>query len=344
MWLFMKGRLLIALWAIVVVACDGRSGGALDHDGSGGGTTHAGSGGSNPPGTGGGTASGPGSGGDQASGTGGPATGGAAGAADAPAGAATACASLARALCAKAEDCAPFATTLVFGSRATCEARLQLDCLARFTPGSSATPADTTSCAEALFTQSCATFARGDLGAACAPRPGSSPSGATCLDDRQCATTFCARAPDAACGVCAAPTTAGSPCVRGSCSAGTVCPKGAPAPSATCIVPEPGPIGAICTVSEQCDVGHGVGCNPLSGRCIRLALASSGSCGLDLAAATYNACGASGSCSPILAGKCVAAAPDGAPCSAAEAGPPCLPPARCVNGRCGLPDPSVCAP
>jgi hypothetical protein len=122
-----------------------------------------------------------------------------------------------------------------------------------------------------------------------------------------------------------------------------VCPKGTAAATATCLIPEPGAIGAACTVSEQCDVGHGVGCNPLTGRCIKLTVASSGACGLDLAAATYNACGASASCSPILAGKCVAAAPDGAACSAAEAGPPCLPPARCVSGRCSLPDPSLCA-
>jgi len=352
MWLTMKSRLLVALSAVALTAataCDARSGGALDGNGSGGATVRpgdSGSGGSTLPGTGGagtGPAGATGSGGDQASGTGGRATGGSAGAMP-DAGAATACTSWARALCAKGEDCAPFATTLVFGSRAICEERLQLDCLARFAPGSSATPADTTTCAESLSSQSCTTFARGDLGAACAPRPGSSPNGASCLDDHQCASTFCARAPDAACGVCAAVTTAGSACVRGSCSAGTVCPKGAAtAATATCLVPEPGPIGAVCTVSEQCDVGHGVACNPLTGRCIKLALASSGACGLDLAAATYTACGASGSCSPTLAGKCVAAAPDGATCSTADTGPPCLPPARCVGGRCSLPDPSLCA-
>ena len=340
----MKSRLLIALSGIVLtvaIGCDARSGGVLDGAGSGGVTAPAGSGGSALPGAGGSSSGtggiGPGSGGAVASGAGGGSGG------PAPTdGAATACASLARALCAKADDCAPFANTLVFGGRATCEERLQLDCLGRFAPGSSATPADTSACADSLSSQSCAAFARGDLGAACAPRPGTAPSGATCLDDRQCASAFCARAADAACGVCAPPTTAGGPCVRGSCSAGTVCPKGTT--TATCLVPEPGPLGATCTVSEQCDVGHGLGCNPLTGRCIRLALASSGTCGLDLAAATYNACGASASCSPVLAGKCVAAAEDGAPCSNAEAGPPCLPPARCVSGRCSLPDPSVCVP
>jgi len=355
----MKSRLLIALLAVVITAstsCDARSGGAPEGAGGtaarpgeagsgGGGARPTGSGGNPVPGTG-GAGSGAGSGGaatggNQTSGTGGLATGGAAGGTPGqPPGATPACAALAQALCAKAEACTSFATTLVFGSRATCEQRLQLDCLTRFTTGSSETPADTTSCAESLASQPCAAFARGDLGAACAPRPGSFPTGALCLDDRQCDSAFCARAPDAACGVCAPPTAAGSACVRGSCSTGAVCPKG----TATCVAPEPGPIGAVCTVSEQCDVGNGVGCNPLTGRCIRLTLASSGACGLDLATSTYSACGASGNCSPLLAGKCVAAAADGAACSAAEAGPPCLPPARCVSGRCSLPDPSLCAP
>jgi len=344
----MKSRRLIALFSVAPFAavisgsasCDSRSGGVPPASGGSGGARPVGSGGSNLPGSGGASA---GSGGSELSGSGGGAAGGAGGAmGDEPPGATAACASLAHALCARGQDCAPFATGLVFGSLATCEARLQLDCLTRFTPGSSATPADTSSCADSLASQPCTAFARGDLGTACAPRPGSFLTGATCLDDRQCDSAFCARAPDAACGVCAAPTAAGSPCVRGACSAGTVCPKGTS--TSTCIVPEPGPIGAACTASEQCDVGNGVGCNPLTGRCIRLALAASGTCGLDLATSTYSACGASGNCSPLLAGKCVAAAPDGAACSAAEAGPPCLPPARCVSGRCSLPDPSVCAP
>jgi len=356
----MNSRLLIALLAVGVSgspSCDARSGGAPEGSGGTAPPAGAGSGGrAAPGGTGGhgdidgtgGTAplgSGggplPGSGGSLASGAGGSATGATGGTtSDPPADGALACAALARALCARGEACAPFATSLVFGTRVVCEERLQLDCLARFAPGSSATPADTMACADSLASQSCAAFARGDLGSACTPRPGSLTTGATCLDDRQCDSAFCARAPDAACGACAPPTAPGSPCVRGSCSAGAVCPKG----TSTCVTPAPGPIGAVCTVSEQCDVGNGVACNPLTQRCIRLALPSTGACGLDVATSTYNACSASASCTPLLAGKCVAAAADGAACSTAEAGPPCLPPARCVGGRCSLPDPSACAP
>jgi hypothetical protein len=257
-----------------------------------------------------------------------------------PAGA-QACAALSKAMCGKAEACTPFATGLFFGSRATCEQRLALECLPRLAaPGTSATPAKISSCADSLATHPCAAFARGDLGSACAPQAGTLSAGAACGDDWQCSSTFCARAPDAVCGVCAPTTQVGGACVRGACSAGTVCPMG----KSTCVALEPGQVGAACTVQEQCDVGNGVGCSPVTGRCIRLVLASAGTCGVDLAGSTYSACGASGTCSGLLAGTCSMAAPDGAACSTGTAGRSCLPPARCAAGRCTLPDPRSCVP
>jgi hypothetical protein len=165
-------------------------------------------------------------------------------------------------------------------------------------------------------------------------------AGAACGDDAQCATTFCARAPDAICGVCAPVTQPGSPCVRGACSAGTVCPMG----QTTCIRPVAGKVNDACTTIEQCDVGGGVGCNTTTGRCIRLTLATAGGrCGADsLLATSYAACPGSGTCSAIIGGTCAPPAADGAACSTAATGPGCLPPARCVGGRCTLPDPSSC--
>jgi hypothetical protein len=342
----MASRLLTALCASMIAGCStdgagmaagmGGRGGAPP--GSGGEVSAAGSGGA-AAGVGGRSASGGGgAGGAAGAGSGGTAGGGWGG----DHAAAPACAALSQALCRKIEICTPFAVGLVFGSRSVCEQRLTLDCLPKFAaPGSAATPALTSSCADSLAAHPCAAFLRGDFGAACAPLSGRLQGGAACGDDAQCASTFCARARDAVCGVCATTTPAGSPCVRDSCSAGTVCPMG----KSTCVVPEPGQVGAACTVHEQCDIGNGIGCNPLTGRCIRLALGSdTGTCGLDLAGALYTACPASGTCSAPLGGKCTAGAADGAACSTGSAGPGCLPPARCVGGRCTLPDPSACSP
>lgn len=344
----MRSWLLTSCLAVSMAgyaACDARPGSPLDGSSGGGGLpgtgARPGSGGSPPLGhddAGAGDASGGSTGG-----AGGSAAGGADGGADEgrpgvdPDGPA-ACAALARALCGQAETCTPFAIGLVFGTRAVCEERLVVDCLTRFASGSNETAADTMSCAESLASHPCSEFVRGDLGVACAPRPGALQAGAVCVDDRQCDTTFCARAPDSLCGVCAAVTPPGSPCVRGACSTGAVCPKG----TSTCLAPVAGPIGAVCSVNEQCDVGHGVACSPVSGHCIGLTLSSGGTCGLDVAKNSYGACGASGTCSTLVAGRCAPAAPDGAACSAGAAGPTCLPPARCVDGRCRTPAPDSC--
>src|SRR6266545_6065648 len=340
-----KGRLFTASVAVLIAGCD--RGGAMVNNGAGGrGGIAAGSGGGgaggnvNAAGSGGqeGGANGSiaGKGGTGAAGgiSGGGGTGGSP---DGDPAAAEACAALSKALCARTETCTPFVVGLFFGSRTVCEQRLALDCLPKFgAPGTSATPAKTSICADSLATHPCTAFAKGDFGAACAPEAGSLAAGVACGDDAQCASTFCARAPDAVCGVCAPTTQAGSPCVRGACSAGTVCPMG----KSSCVALEPGQLGATCTIQEQCDVGNGVGCSTVSGRCIRLTLGSTtGTCGADVAGSMYTACMASGTCSKLLGGTCTMTAADGAACSTASSGPACLPPARCVGGRCTLPDP-----
>jgi len=343
----MNRWLFTASSAVVIAGCTG--GGAQTNDGTGGSRGRGGSGGNtSSPGSGGagvgfggaGGATGgfPGGSGAASGTSGGSGTGGTPVADPAVE---QACSALAKALCAKSETCTPFATALLFGSRTVCEQRLALDCLPKFgAPGTSATPAKILSCADSLATHPCAAFVKGDFGAACAPQAGGSIAGVACGDDWQCASTFCARAPDAVCGVCAPTTQPGGPCVRGACSAGTVCPMG----KSICVALEPGQLGATCTVHEQCDIGNGVGCSPISGRCIRLTLGSSGPCGADLSGTMYAACPASGTCSALVGGTCSMAAADGAACSAASTGPSCLPPARCVGGRCTLPNPALCLP
>jgi len=164
--------------------------------------------------------------------------------------------------------------------------------------------------------------------------------GGACAEDAQCASTFCARAPDAACGICQPLTTAGGPCVRSTCSAGMVCPAG----QSTCITPVAGKVDDMCTAQEQCDLAHAVGCNTTSRKCLALTLAQAGgSCGANsIIPTSYAVCPASGTCSAALAGKCSAAATDGDACSSADTGPHCLPPARCISSKCVVPDPTTC--
>ena len=255
------------------------------------------------------------------------------------AGAAAACAMLADAACAKLQSCSAFAVGALFGDVTRCRERIALTCLPTFdAPGTSATPARTLACAQSLPALACETLSIANLGPDCAAQPGTLAAGAACGDDAQCASAFCARASDAVCGVCAAATHAGDPCVRGTCSAGTVCPAGA----TTCIVPVAGQVGDPCTVQEQCDIAHAVGCDTLGRRCLRLTLATS-TCGANslLAPTSFALCPASGTCSALIGGTCSPAAADGATCNTMS-GPACMPPARCVAGTCVVPAPSTC--
>jgi len=252
-----------------------------------------------------------------------------------------ACASFAATLCAKIATCTPFVLGVLYGDAPTCERRVILSCVPSFgAAGTSAVPAKTTSCEQSIAPLACPTFLAGDWGAACKTDPGAVALGGPCGDDAQCVTTFCARAPDAACGICQPVTKAGDPCVRNSCSAGTVCPAG----QSTCIAPAPGRVGDACTAQEQCDLAHAVGCNTTSMRCLALTLASpQGSCGANsILPTSYAVCPAGGTCSAPLGGNCSAAAADGANCSTADTGTHCLSPARCVAGQCVVPDPATC--
>ena len=251
-----------------------------------------------------------------------------------------ACTAFAAMFCGKVRECTPFVLGALYGDAATCESRVILGCLPSFdVPGTSASPAKTSGCGQAIAGLTCATFLTGDLGASCKTDPGTIANGGACGDDAQCVSTFCARAPDASCGVCAPATRPNDPCVRGSCSAGTVCPAG----QSTCITPTPGKVDDACTAQEQCDLAHGIGCNAGSGKCLSLTLAAGGNCGANsIVPTSYAVCPASGTCSAPLGGRCSAAAADGQACSTADTGTHCLTPARCVASKCVVPDPSSC--
>ena len=254
-----------------------------------------------------------------------------------------ACTALADAYCAKLQSCSPFVTSVAYGDVAMCKQRWILNCTPTFAvTGTSATPARTSGCAQSIAALSCTTFLSGDLGTACAIAAGTVALGGPCGDDAQCASTFCARAPAAVCGTCQPATMAGDPCVQSSCSisTNTACPAG----KTTCVKPVAGKVGDSCVGHEQCDVGHQVGCNPTNGKCIALALASAGgTCGADsIFPSSVAVCPAAGTCSASLAGRCSAAGMDGASCSTSDTGTHCMAPARCVSGKCTLPNPATC--
>jgi hypothetical protein len=338
-------------------ATTGAGGGGAGGTGAAGGTAgSSGSAGTGVSGSGGSAGSldgGPGTGGKAGGGTAGADAGkagaGGAGMTDASTGtdaggdSLQACTALADSYCAKLQSCSPFVTSVAYGDVATCRQRWILNCTPNFgVTGTSATPARTTSCAQSIGALTCTTFLSGDLGAACAVVPGTAAQGAPCGDDAQCASTFCARAPDAVCGTCQPVTMAGQPCVQGSCSVSTntVCPAG----KTTCIRPVAGKVGDSCVGHEQCDVGHQVGCNPTNSKCIALTLASAGgNCGADSILPTSVAvCPAAGTCSASLAGRCSAAGMDGAACSTTDTGTHCMAPAKCVASKCTLPNPALC--
>lgn len=344
----------------------GGSGGASG--GTGGSTSSGGSGGSTG-GTGGntgGTAGSTGGSGGSTGGAGGTtggsagtagssdagrdASGGAGGSADASTADASpeqqqACTNFADAFCNRLQTCSTFVMSVLYGDVATCKQRWVLSCLPNFNvTGTSATAAKVNGCTPTLAGLSCDKFLLGDFGPMCTPSAGTVAQGGACGDDAQCATTFCARSATSVCGTCQPATMPGAPCVQGSCSVSTntVCPVG----TTTCVTPKAGKVGDPCVGQEECDVGHQVGCNTATTKqCIALTLtASGGTCGANslLNPTSVAVCGAAGTCSLPYMGMCAAFAADGQNCSTSDTGAHCMQPAKCVGGKCVIPDPSTC--
>jgi hypothetical protein len=255
------------------------------------------------------------------------------------------CTNFADAFCNRLQTCSSFVMTVLYGDAATCKQRWTLSCLPNYNlRGTSAAPAKTNMCAQTLTALACDKFLLADFGAACNPAAGTLAQGAACGDDAQCASTFCARSPTSVCGTCQPVTNPGDPCVQGSCSVSTntICP----ANTTTCVKPKAGQVGDACVGQEECDVGHQVGCNTATSKqCIALMLSSGGTCGANgnpLNPTSVTVCPAGGTCSLPLAGMCTPFAADGQNCSTTDTGAHCMQPAKCVGGRCVVPDPSTC--
>jgi hypothetical protein len=139
--------------------------------------------------------------------------------------------------------------------------------------------------------------------------------------------------PDVICngGVCEMPVD-----MNGACSSSNPCKLTLACIGGTCQPPLQK--GATCPSGGiECDLLHGLYCNPTSMKCETILLAGGGaSCGI--VGNAFIACGANGLC---VGGKCSAPAADGAACDP-QNGPPCSPNAVCASAKCVVPDPAAC--
>ena len=296
-----------------------------------------------------------------------------------------ACTNVANAQCTKLDACVVNGTTSRYGGTSVCQARQKEVCLRRLSAtgtGNSASAVE--QCAQQLATASCSDFDLSDV-PDCQPKIGSLADGQPCAFPGQCQSANCAIVTGTNCGTCEPPNLAGNSCATTSCSTGFVCvketqPQQCQPPGTTdsvcdaghpcgagfsCVTPSGMPTG-ICqaagsTPGAQCDPQRhsapacdpdlGLYCNGTSKTCVALTYTvADGQCGFvnPVVAACTNAStcfGAQGQ----TPGLCVANAGDGMPCDT-QAGPSCLPPARCVtggsavtSGTCQQPDAAACS-
>jgi hypothetical protein len=287
-----------------------------------------------------------------------------------------ACDQFSTAFCDVYQKCLPLFVTAGFGDTTTCVTRTKKGCPAAFNaPNTSATPTSVASCASSVKGLSCEQIFA-STPAACVPQPGGLADGASCSDDAQCKSTWCAKTDDTFCGKCTALSTAGGACVKltatdgktietqcsrgfsctmdkcvvpvvsgGTCSDATSCSIGLTCFGGKCVLA--GKVGAKCDpegkTDPTCDFLQGAVCNPATKVCQEIAKANAGQpCGL--ISGEYKICTAAAKCvvpTGMMQGTCLAPAIDGAACDV-EKGPDCLPPAKCITGVCKLPDPALC--
>ena len=294
-----------------------------------------------------------------------------------------ACTDYASAECAKLDMCVINGTTARYGGPLVCRARQKQACLTRLAaPGTGNDPTAVEQCLQQIPSASCNEFDLGEI-AECQAKTGSIANGQACAFSGQCQSANCAIVTGTSCGTCAPPNQAGDSCATTSCSAGLFCiaatqqcqPRGSgdaacdsghpcgaglscvtPSgmPSGTC-QPAGATVGAACDPSRQtapaCDPNLNLRCDGTSHTCLADSFTGAGAqCGvvnhIGVSCTNASTCfGAQGQ----TPGMCLANAADGGPCDT-QAGPSCLPPARCVTGGgsataglCRLADPASCS-
>lgn len=279
---------------------------------------------------------------------------------------AQACQDVAHARCTHLAACSSTNLQIRFGDEVSCEAREQINCTSSLAaPGTGSSPTHIEACAQAIPNWDCASYLNGhNVPTACQQQTGSRENGASCAFSGQCQSGFCAVAPSAACGSCAAQPALGASCAElTTCGPGVdcavdtqvcvvvaamgeACGKGAPCGAGLSCVGASATTQGICQPSGEqaglacdsslatgpsCDRNGGFVCNSKAKQCAPVALAADGQpCGS--VNAQNNPCAANGLCvgaSGATPGTCVAAAADGASCDL-EQGPPCQQLARCI--------------
>jgi hypothetical protein len=288
-----------------------------------------------------------------------------------------ACARYAEVYCEAMNRCNLDAVLSIWGDLEVCRDRAALRCLTGFTaPGSSWTPADQDGCNGALSGIECAAFL-GKVPRACW-KAGTLPAGTPCAIDVQCQGGLCRNGRTAACGTCSERQAAGGPCTTNArdcddgltCSARVCIPyrkQGEPCDRnhecelvLACI--GAGPVTGTGVGTCQRPRGPGEPCDPRGSECEffpegldckaltdttgtcqhRPPLAAPGQrCGRiapglpDVACRVFDLCDG-----PDGQQICVAAIPDGDPCSSVSA--PCRPGSHCRVGFCRFDDPALC--
>lgn len=283
--------------------------------------------------------------------------------------AAQACADNAHQRCTRLQACSATDLQLRYGSESACETGEAGSCMLTLAqPSNGKTVAHVEACAQAYAGWSCTDYLNDqNIPTGCQQATGPFANGAACAVSGQCQTGFCAIAPGAACGTCAAVPQAGASCAQLTACApgftcttdtktcvvfaaqGAACGRGAPCGAGLSCVGADATTGVMGTCQRAvetsgaacdptlktgpgCDRNAGLVCNGMSKTCQAVVLASAGQpCGDVNHQTAY--CSAEGTCTGASAaapGTCTAAATAGAACDQAS-GTSCVSPGRCVG-------------
>ena len=279
-----------------------------------------------------------------------------------------ACTASSTATCGLQTRCNPAAQSTDYGDAGSCITRQFLACKDDFlAPNTAVSAAHTSGCAMAVIAESCADSLNLTPPSACQQAVGTGAIGSACSHPAECASGFCAVAPQSTCGMCQAVPSAGDSCLElTNCGQLLECLKG------TCVLPTP-TAGGSCGAAQPCGAGlscvgasdAGTGLCQTAGTTVGAScdptLQSSGGCDTELglycvakaSLATYQTCqqavftgsgmpcgriaGVQNSCSDGTCVKqgdagsvCVGRAADDASCNTIT-GPDCMSPARCTG-------------
>jgi hypothetical protein len=275
----------------------------------------------------------------------------------------------AQAVCSALNGCAHFWVQLLYGDQQTCVMRMSLSCMNdQMVNGTTRTPDDMATCAQAVASASCPDLIASKLPSACQIKPGMLMNGIACGSDWQCQSTYC-NTNGQACGACGPRAGAGGSCTSDDgCTTGLVCANN------TCVMP--GLQGAACAPDKQpcrsdlycngmsvcaphvgvngscadssaaCDITQGLACDTLRANpvCKTVGVAQGGAaCGN--VNSTLTLCVALDACPGATLtqpGVCASPAGDGQACGNSNSGHNCIAPANCVNGVCRLPSATSC--